>query len=221
MPTVKAVHTKTKGVKSFLQRRQLLLSPVAGSLLFLVLYFLAASAYPGGSQADSRAKGFSWMHDYWCNLLAEKAINGQANAARPLAYTALAFLALSLLSFWMVAAQTMRFAKRTKLILLLCGVVSLLLLPFLTTPYHDTAINVSASLGLVVMCTVYAGLYRAGWYFLASFGLFNLLLIALNNYIYYCTSLYWLPLVQKFTFLSFLLWVCFVTLKIYRQQRGT
>jgi hypothetical protein len=53
---------------------------------------------------------------------------------------------------------------------------------------------------------------------LFGFGLFNLGLVVLNNCIYYGSSLYYLPLVQKITFVSFLLWVCFVSVKLYRQQ---
>ena len=60
-----------------------------------------------------------------------------------------------------------------------------------------------------------------GWRGLFYFGLFNVVLVAINNYIYhFAGSLYWLPLVQKITFLSFLVWVCCVTIRLYRLQKG-
>lgn len=177
--------------------------------------------YPGGSQADARAKGFSWLHNYWCNLLNEKGINGELNRGRPFAQMALLVLSLTLLSFWAVAAHRLPFSQKKKHFVLTSGLASLVLLPFLVSAYHDTVINLSGALGLISMIIIYAGLYKEGWYGLFSFGVFNLALVALNNYIYYTTSLYYLPLVQKFTFASFLLWVCLVTIKLYRRPQGT
>ncbi|HEV7621655.1 MAG TPA: hypothetical protein VGO09_07980, partial [Flavisolibacter sp.] len=54
----------------------IILSPVFGSFAFIILYIIATIYYPGGSQANNVSKGFSWVHNYWCNLLNEKAING-------------------------------------------------------------------------------------------------------------------------------------------------
>lgn len=192
--------------------------PLAGSCGFVLLYLTATAFYPGGSQADAHAKGFSWLHNYWCNLLNEKAINGQPNASRPFGYFAMLVLALSLLSFWIISVQGLGFSKTYKTVLIACGVLCLVLLPFLPTAYHDSVINLSASLGLVVMLFIYTALYKKRWQGLFWFGIFNLFLVAVNNYIYYRTSLFYLPAVQKFTFLCFLLWVCAVTIKLYRQQ---
>ncbi len=57
--------------------------------------------YPGGSQVDVNSKGFSWINNYWCNLLNENAISGQHNPGRPIALTGMAVLCFSL-SFFLV-----------------------------------------------------------------------------------------------------------------------
>lgn len=201
------------------EKKNWTLAPLLGAALFLLLYFAAACNYPGGSQADAHAKGFSWRHNYWCNLLNEKALNGEANTGRPFGYAAMLFLVLSLLSFGTIAVRRLGFSKPARILLIACGLLCLLVLPFLPTAYHDSVVNVSASAGLAAMILIYVAHYKRGWQILFWFGVFNLLLVALNNYIYYRTSLYYLPVVQKFTFLSFLLWVCAVTMKLYRQQR--
>lgn len=77
-----------------------ILVPVFGISLFAVLYFIATQYYPGGSQADVKSIGFSWQHNYWCNLLNENAMNGQANPARPIAISAMIILCFSLTYFW-------------------------------------------------------------------------------------------------------------------------
>lgn len=198
-----------------------MLSPVLGSFAFVVLYVLAAFFYPGGSAVDVRSKGFSWMHNYWCNLMNEKALNGEINAARPFAYAAMLVVAITLWFFWYIASQRLSLSRNRKILVLFSGSLSLVLLPLLPTTLHDAVINVSASLGLVAMFVIYAALYKKAWNVLFSLGVFNVLLVALNNYLYYGTSLYYLPLVQKITFVSFLLWVVLVTGKIYREQSAT
>src|SRR5829696_8591889 len=84
-----------------------LLWPLAGIMLFVILYIFAAILYPGGSQADKRSIGFSWLNNYWCNLVNEKAINGQVNIAQPLAIFAMFILGLSLAVFWYQFAGAM------------------------------------------------------------------------------------------------------------------
>lgn len=194
------------------------LVPIAGAALFLIGYLLAAFHYPGGSQADAKASGFHWLHNYWCNLLNERAITGQPNSARPFGYAATAILMATLLCFWGLVFSALPFKKTAKCVAVFCGGVSLLLLPFLSTAYHDWIINVSASLGLVVTAIIYFALYKQRWYRLLFLGLANVVLVALNNYVYYATSLYWLPLLQKFTFASVLVWVCCVSFKLYRRK---
>jgi hypothetical protein len=72
------------------------LMPLFGSILFSLLYFIATLYYPGGNYLDKGSHGFSWTQNYWCNLLGENAINGHQNLARPIAFTAMAVLSLTL-----------------------------------------------------------------------------------------------------------------------------
>eukprot|EP01041_Mallomonas_annulata_P035984 gene35984-59008_t len=52
--------------------------------------------------ANQNAKGFSWVHNFWCNLLNETAINGEKNSARPIALVAMLVLSASLSLFWII-----------------------------------------------------------------------------------------------------------------------
>jgi hypothetical protein len=192
------------------------LLPVAGSFIFIVLYIVAASFYPGGSQADVHSEGFSWQHNYWCNLLNETAINGEHNRGRYAAIAAMAVLIITLLSFWIISARLLQTSKVTRTVILFSGLLSMALLPFLSTSLHDAIINSSGFFGLVAMAGIYIGIYRSKWYVLSILGIINLLLVVLNNYIYHFgDTLYLLPVVQKITFLSFLTWVCLVNVKLY------
>ena len=72
--------------------------------------------------------------------------------------------------------------------------------------------------GLVATVGTFMGLYKNKWYGLFSFGLLNILLAGLNNYLYYSKELIiYLPIIQKISFATFLIWVCSIDLKLYRR----
>lgn len=60
-------------------RRFLAYTPSIGILIFVGLFFYSSIVYPGGSQANLNAVGFSWAHNYWCNLMNERGIHDQIN----------------------------------------------------------------------------------------------------------------------------------------------
>ncbi len=197
--------------------RILVLLPVAGILLFAVLYLLAAYLYPGGSEFNPNATGFSWTENYWCNLLNKKAINGRHNIGRPYALMALAVLAFTLTLFWHLFALLLSTSRKSKLLIQVSGTLSMLIFILFSSAYHDIIINLSGLFGLIAFLKTMAELKRQRvtgiWYF----GVLNLLLVAANNILYYNTT--WrihLPTVQKVTFLTFLSWMCLVCWFMFR-----
>ena len=196
-----------------------ILTPILGSFLFVILYVIAAILYPGGSGADKTIIGYSWTNNYWCNLLNEKALNGQTNAAKPIAVTAMFILCLALSSFWIVFPALTQLKKYHRLLIQIAGTVCMLTsFLLLTSIDHDLAVNTSSAFGLIAMIGTLIALYQLEWNRLFAFGLFNLLLIALNNYLYHTEQMTYLPLVQKFSFLSFLVWICFIDINLYRKS---
>jgi hypothetical protein len=196
----------------------ILLLPLYGIILFACLYIVAAQFYPGGSQADVHTQGFSWLNNYWCNLLNEKAINGQHNPARPIAMVAMVILAPSLGFFWYIFPRQVGFKKGKKRIIQISGIAAMTTGMFLSTAFHDIVINVASLFGIVAMMGTFAGLYKLKWFKLFWFGIFNLLLIMLNNILYHGDGLMtYLPFVQKITFLFVLLWIGLINLGLYRK----
>lgn len=196
--------------------------PVWGTILFAVLYFLATCFYPGGSQADANARGFSWVNNYWCNLLNEKAINGQSNAARPIALLAMIILGGTLSAFWFLFAGSIRAGKVLKYMIGVSGLLSMsgMFLLFIATD-HDLAINISSALGLLAVIGTLMELYARKWLGLFSWGMVNLLLVAVNNYVYYNKELlFCLPVIQKITFAAFLAWVCAISFRLYSKSNN-
>ncbi len=195
------------------------LTPLFGTLLFVVLYFIATLLYPGGSQVDKNSKGFSWTNNYWCNLLNANAINEQHNSARPLAITAMFVLCLTLAIFWYIFPQQIDLKKRSRLTIQISGALAMTIGMFLFTDFHDTIVNVASLCGIVATVGTFIGLHKLKWTKLFWLGIFNLILVVLNNILYYGEGLkLYLPVTQKITFLFFLLWICLITINLYRRQ---
>ena len=198
------------------------LLPTFGTLIFVILYIIATFLYPGGSQVDKNSIGFSWINNYWCNLLNENAINGQPNSARFIALLGMFVLCLTLSSFWLLFPSYTNFKNWGKLIIQISGIIAMAIGMFLFTKFHDAIINLAGLFGLIALCGTFIGLYKNKWYGLFYFGILNLLLIGLNNYVYYTKGLMiYLPIVQKLTFLSYLIWVCSMDIKMYSEKNNS
>lgn len=203
----------------------LLLTPVFGTLLFIVLYIVATLLYPGGSQVDKNSVGFSWTNNYWCNLLNENAINGKRNPAKPIAMTGMFVLCLTLSFFWFLFPTHVNVSKKLKLVIQISGTLAMIIAFFLFTNInHDLITNLASGFGLIATVGIFVGLYKTKWFGLFAFGLLNILLVAINNYVYYRKGLIvYLPVIQKITFAAFLIWVCCIDIHLYWEQikKGT
>jgi hypothetical protein len=192
----------------------LLLLPIAGIIVFVALYVLAALQYPGGSQANSKSIGFSWMDNYFCNLLNQTAINGRPNQGQPIALVSLMVLALSLGLFWWNFPKLLSINKTQTKIIRLSGVSSMIIACLLfTNLHHDLITNTASLFGLIAILTAMWVLYQNKQLYIFVFGLFNLLLVLVNNWLYYDPSLIkYLPLVQKISFAAVLIWIICINL---------
>lgn len=202
-------------------KNSIVLTPVFGALIFAFLYVVATFLYPGGSQVDKNSIGFSWRNNYWCNLLNDNAINGQPNPAKPLAMTGMFVLCLTLAFFWFLFPRHTNLKRKLKLAIQISGILAMATAFFLFTNInHDLVTNLASIFGLIATVGTFIGLYKTKWFGLFAFGLLNILLVGLNNYVYYTKGLIvYLPVIQKISFATFLIWVCCININIYLEQR--
>ena len=195
------------------------LTPILGTILFVVLYFVATFFYPGGSQVDKNSIGFSWTDNYWCNLLMEDAINGQHNSAKPIALTGMFVLCLTLSIFWFEFPRQINIGKNTKLTIQVSGILAMTIAFFLFTNFnHDIVTNLASIFGLIATVGTFVGLYKTKWFRLFAFGFVNILLVGMNNYVYYSKGLIvYLPIIQKISFVTFLVWICSICITMNNQ----
>lgn len=204
-------------------RRILVLTPIFGTIIFVLHYLVAITLYPGGSQVDKNSVGFSWTNNYWCNLLNDNAINGQPNPAKPVAMTGMFVLCLTLAFFWFLFPRHINLDRKLKLAIQVSGTLAMTIAFFLFTKInHDLVTNLASVFGLVATVGTVIGLYKTKWFGLFAFGLLNILLVGLNNYVYYTKGLIvYLPVIQKVSFATFLIWVCCIDINLYCEQRKT
>jgi hypothetical protein len=197
-----------------------LLTPILGITIFVIVYIIATLYYPGGSQIDKHSIGFSWTNNYWCNLLNETAMNGQVNPAKPIALTGMFVLCLTLSFFWFIFPRQITISKNFKLAIQVSGILAMTVAFFLFTNInHDLVINLASSFGAIAIIGTLIGLYKNKLFGLFKFGILNIMLVILNNICYYKKELIiYLPIVQKISFATFLLWICSITIKIYQSQ---
>jgi hypothetical protein len=207
----------TRKINDSYHKRFLL--PVYGFSIFFLLYVLAAAFYPGGSNVEKVAAGFSLLNNYWCDLMADNAKNGDINPARPIAITAWIILCISLSLFWVNLPRLFYGKSTNQQIVQYTGSFVSMGLVFSFTKFHDTIIDIAAILGAITIILTSIELKRNQYFVLWKLVLFCFFLGSLNYFIY--TTNYFiskLPILQKITYLFCLLTFGLASYRIYQKE---
>jgi len=136
------------------------------------------------------------------------AINGVINPARPFAIASMIMLCVSIAVFSYQFAEFSNQNERWKTIIKWSGILSMLSATLLPTEYHDSIIIITSLFGLPLVIEIIKEIYESNLSIYKASGIICLLLIGLNNAIYYTSQfIEWLPLIQKITFMLVLIWV--------------
>lgn len=150
-------------------------------------------------------------------MLNETAANGQHNAAKPIAVTGMFVLCLAMTFFWFLFPRHINIGNIGRLTIQISGTLAMAIgFLLFTNINHDLVINLASTFGVIATVGTFVGLYKSKWIGLFTFGLLNLVLVGLNNYVYYTKGLIiYLPVIQKVSFASFLIWIFCINLKLY------
>ncbi len=195
------------------------LLPTLGMGVFVVLYVLAALAYPGGSYANPNHDAFSFWNNYLCDLLDTYTIGGHLNSARVFARLGLLVLCVSLSFLWYLMPKLFENKSNNQRVMQISGITSLLLTLFLSDNNHDIVVRIAGVFGVIALLSLFVELHKAKLKSLLFFGFFCLAIFFVNYYIYetgiYISSL---PVIQKITFVGFISWFLLLNVLIYRKQ---
>lgn len=188
--------------------------PIAGIILFLALYIIAANYYPGGFNENRTKEGFDWIHNYWCDLLAKNAKNGMHNSGRGFALTGMIMLFSSIAVFWYYLPQFFHERKLNTFIIRYTGSLSMFILIFIFTQFHDSVIGIGSTISAIPMAATLSELKKHRLKVLYYLGWCCVFLILLN-FVIYSTNwrIVYLPVLQKITLLLFLVWILLIAIK--------
>jgi len=207
-------------VKTDFPKPYVLLLPLVGMGLFVFLYILAAINYPGGSWNFTDQNGFSFRHNYLCDLLDHYAINGELNTARFFAQAALGALCISIILLWFFLPILFSTKSTNLIIMRWFGVLSLITTLSLASGTHDIIVRIAGVFGAIALIIFFVELYKIQHYKLLMLGIFCLIIFCANYYIYEIGSyIKLLPVLQKITFICFILWFVLLDILLYRKLK--
>lgn len=193
---------------------------MVGMGVFILLYVIAAMLYPGGSWANPEQIGFSFWNNYLCDLLDTYTISGVLNPARIYARVALLILCTSLMLLWYNLPRLFSYKSYTLKIIQWTGITSLGVTLLLGSESHDIITRIAGFIGVIALILLFVNLYRENYYVHFGLGLFCLVIFFLNYYIYESGILiHLLPIIQKITFLSFILWFAFLNFILFKASK--
>lgn len=180
---------------------------VIGLAVSMTFLLISTYYYPGGSQQDKNSLGFDWANNYLCNLFNEKAVNGAYNPARFLAIGGMFFLCISVALFFVRFSKKIPTKKEANIIQY-SGIGAMSCAFLLVTPYHDLMTIFASTFGLLTIFYITVFTFKSKLTFFKYLSVVCLVILYLNNYIYYTQNgLRWLPILQKVSLLSIIIWL--------------
>lgn len=195
--------------------RYIKLIPLTGIALFVLLFLIAASKYPGGNYLDKTTTSFSILHNYWCDLLNPLSHNGHTNPATPYAVAATIILCSSLIVFWFYVPAALNTSSVNKLIIQIAGTIGMLIGMLIFTRFHSNAITFAGLFGGIAFIATFIGLYRSKWFKMFWLGIFCLFLGVVTFTVYKTRfAIIILPMIQKVTLAFCLSWITLIDLRM-------
>ncbi|MEA1787617.1 hypothetical protein U1E44_16060 [Arenibacter sp. GZD96] len=173
------------------------------SVLFLVI---ATLLYPGGSILDENSVGFDWSKNFFSNLFLAKALNGTENPSRIWALIGMVFNSIGYGLFFIHTSRKIPH-KHTELVLISIGVVNMIFTFLIATPLHDIMVTVSSTLTMIGLFYITIFILKAKNHWLTLFCIASLLIFYSTLYLYGAGNWGLLAVMQKITFLCFMLLV--------------
>ncbi len=200
--------------KSFLT-----LTPILGLAMYIVIYALGALEYTGGSFNFPNSQAYSFSHNLLCDLLLPMSINGQINDGRILGVISHIILSASMMGFFYILPKIFSIENRNTQLTRSLGIVAMLIFSFMFTEYHDTVVLFTGIIGTMALIPfflelkTYEGPLLKGYAFFCFF-MSMIVFISFISKVGY----YYLPLLQKITFVIDAIWVVWVCILIYRKN---
>lgn len=194
-------------------RKTLPILTIVGIGIYLLLFCVAAYQFPGGNSVDACQEGFSFLHNYWCDLMSSHCPIGVLNASMLPAKIGHIVLSITTAIFFFLLPFLFENANQKQgKIIRIFGILSMSIFVFMFTSLHNQVINGTAVFSSIALITAFFELKKMKnrRFF---YGAIICLFCCLSVFIIYQSGflIYWLALIQKIALivcLSWMVWVC-------------
>lgn len=197
--------------------------PIFGMGLYIIVFYFATVAYPGGSINYPNANTYSFSHNFLCDAMNPITQSGNINTARFIAVISHLILGLTMISFFCVLPKIFNVKNRNTIMVATFGIASMTALSFmLFTTYHDLMVIFTGVLGTLAMIPLFIELHKFNNKGLKRLAYFCFAL-SLIVFISFQTKIgfYYLPLLQKITFIFDAWWVIATCLFVISKNKMT
>jgi len=209
-------------MSSFLDKKIWQYLPTLGCILFLILITIASVNYPGGSQVNECEIGYCWVNNYLCDVIAS-VTHGELHHPYYKAGLAAMFCLCGGVSMCFVYfPKWLKLEGTWKPIIKWMGFISMICAMMIFTELHNVMIAIASILALPALFGIFVTLYQKRIMKVLYFGIFILILLILNNVIYYTDFMVSiLPQLQKLSCLMVIFWMVFMNWFFVNQKHIT
>lgn len=188
--------------------------PTICVILFLLLFLYCTTQYPGSSQFDIQSVGFSWQHNYWCDILDRHTYAEVPNPASKWGIFATLILCIGTAASFYQFPNHFSASSSEMWIISGFGILSMLVSALIFTPLHNQVIGISSGLALIAILAMFYVLFQKSEFTLFYYGVFACVVMLINNYIYYSKNgVYHLPWIQKISIVIVLVWIVMLNIQ--------
>jgi hypothetical protein len=190
--------------------------PIFGLGLYIIAFIFAASAYPGGSANYPHANGYSFYHNFLCDIMNPITQTGIINNARFLAIISHMILSFTMISFFYILPKIFDVKNRNTTLIAYFGMATMTVFIFMYTEYHDLIVTITGVLGVIALIPFFIELQN---FKNKGLKLLAYLCYALSIIVFFIfetkIGLYYLPFLQKITFVLdayWVIWSCIIVI---------
>ena len=194
--------------------------PTVFCIIFLLLITIASIHYPGGSEFNTEDTVYRWNDNYICDITAPIATNRLENKYYRIAIAAMYFLSAAVAVFFMLLPYWLRITGCWKNIIRWMGMLSMIAAMLIFTDMHNVMIGIASVLALPPLMGVYYYLYKLKQKKFLNLGILILILLLINNAIYYSRGLVlFLPSLQKYTMIIVIFWLVWMNYHFNNREK--
>ncbi len=194
--------------------------PIIGLGLYLFVFSIAANQYPGGSINRPEEIGYSFFNNFLCDVMNPYVHGDKINEARTIAITSHLILSLTMICFFYILPELFPRKNNNTRMIRFFGMLTMTVFALMITEFHDLIVSVTAILGTIALIPFFIELchYPDRRLIFLAYLCFGLSIIV---YFIFVTKIgfYYLPFLQKITFIIDAIWVIWVSLIVYQKNQ--